>query len=288
MSTFLDLDAPGVRKALARQILDDIDEYCRVTYDDGHRHHLGASEIGHGCERYLWSVFRWLKKTNFDGRMQRLFNRGHREEARFIEWLRGIGFTVWEVDDNGNQHRVKACRGHFGGSLDGINRPPERYRLNEPLLCEFKTKGTGSGFVNLCKNGVAIEQPKHYRQMCIYGKNYGFRNALYLSINKNDDAIHVEIVKLDWALADSLEAKADSIIRSTFPPAKISDSPAYYECKNCTFHGLCHENKPPDKNCRSCRAAIPIEDGQWHCELFKNTIPKDFLIKGCNHWSSIA
>lgn len=287
MTDWLDLDAPGVRKALARQILEDIDAYCVATYDDGHRNHLGASLIGHDCERYAWNVFRWIAKEKFDGRMQRLFNRGHREEARFVEWLRGVGFQVWDVKDDGSQHRVTACRGHFGGSLDGINRPPERYRINEPLLCEFKTAGTGAKFVNLCKNGVAVEKPQHFRQMSIYGKHYGFRNALYMCINKNDDSIHIEIVKLDWALADSLEAKADSVIRSTFPPARISNSPSYMQCKYCPFNGQCFENKPPEKSCRSCEFAVPADNGEWHCDVHNDIIPKDFIKTGCNNWQSI-
>lgn len=331
MTDWVNLDAPGVRKDIARQILADIDAYCVATYDDGHRNHLGASLIGHDCEKYLWGIFRWLKKEKFDGRMQRLFNRGHKEEARFVEWLRGVGFDVWDVqtevlhyhpesnsyflapsfnpgdglvmDVTGvpeheaiakvrgierSQMRVKACRGHFGGSLDGVNRPPIKYRINEPLLCEFKTQGTGSGFVNLCKNGVAIEKPKHYRQMCIYGKNYGFRNALYMCINKNDDSLHIEIVKLDWALGDSLEAKADSVIRSQYAPAMVSQSEAYVDCKRCVFNGICFKNEMPEKNCRSCEKAIPADDGKWYCETYNNLIPQDFIKVGCNNWKPIV
>ena len=89
------LDAPGVAKALAKRILEEIDEYCVRAYDGGHRSHLGASLIGRECKRYLWYVFRWCLHEKTTGRQQRLFNRGHREEARFIEWLEGIGFKIW-------------------------------------------------------------------------------------------------------------------------------------------------------------------------------------------------
>ncbi len=42
------------------------------------RKHLGASQIGHPCLRYLWYQFRWCaeSKTSFDGRMLRLFETG--------------------------------------------------------------------------------------------------------------------------------------------------------------------------------------------------------------------
>lgn len=90
----LDITAPGVARNLAGLIGADIDRYCVQTYDDGHRNHLGASLIGRECSRYLWYVFRWVYHKQFDGRMYRLFNRGHREEDRFCEWLRGIGCIV--------------------------------------------------------------------------------------------------------------------------------------------------------------------------------------------------
>lgn len=91
----VDLATNGMSKVVAKRLLDDIDQYCVETYDDGHRSHLGASLIGHECSRYLWGVFRWLKREPTTGQKQRLFNRGHREEARFVEWLEGIGCQVW-------------------------------------------------------------------------------------------------------------------------------------------------------------------------------------------------
>lgn len=98
----IDLNTKGTALQLAKQIKSDIDEYCEKKFDDGFRWHLGASLIGHECKRYLFYVFRWCFKENFDGRMQRLFNRGHREEERFIEWLEGIGFTVYADDWSNN------------------------------------------------------------------------------------------------------------------------------------------------------------------------------------------
>jgi hypothetical protein len=76
----VDLDSPGVAKALAKRILDEIDEYCVRTYDGGHRSHLGASLIGRECKRYLWYVFRWClheKTTDRSG-----ISRGNRSRKR--------------------------------------------------------------------------------------------------------------------------------------------------------------------------------------------------------------
>ena len=83
------------------------------------RGYLGASSIGIECSRELWYSFRKCSEPSFDGRMYRLFNRGHKEEARFVEELRGIGCEVHEFDENGNQFKVIACDGHFLGHTDG-------------------------------------------------------------------------------------------------------------------------------------------------------------------------
>ena len=48
------------------------------------RSHMGASELGHACERWLWLKFRWMVIEKFEGRTLRLFRRGHNEEATIL------------------------------------------------------------------------------------------------------------------------------------------------------------------------------------------------------------
>ena len=50
--------------------------------------------IGRPCDREIWYGFRWFKKPEFPGRMLRLFERGHKEEFRFVKYLRRIGIRV--------------------------------------------------------------------------------------------------------------------------------------------------------------------------------------------------
>lgn len=285
----VDLNSPIERKRIAQLILQDIDEYCSTTYDDGHRNHLGVSQIGHVCSRNLFNVFRWIYHKKQPGRMQRLFNRGHREEARFVEWLTGVGFEVKQYEDTGKQMRISDCKGHYGGSLDGQLLPPERYNLpKDLLLCEFKTNGTGPAFAKLKQDGVAKAKPQHYAQMSSYGKYRGFNFAVYLCINKNDDDIHIEIVPLDWQLAEQLTLKANDIIFAEVPPAKFAFSEAVLECKFCDFVGQCHRGEPVEKNCRSCINSRPVDNAQWKCLLYNNIIPPDFIPKGCDSWKAIV
>ena len=44
-----------------------------------HRPHMGASLIGHNCDRYIWLTWRWAHKPEFKGRILRLFSTGQRE-----------------------------------------------------------------------------------------------------------------------------------------------------------------------------------------------------------------
>ena len=290
------LDAPGVAKALAKRILEEIDEYCVRTYDGGHRSHLGASLIGRECKRYLWYVFRWCLHEKTTGRQQRLFNRGHREEARFIEWLEGIGFKVWfENRDEGPnekgefpQYRISDVMGHFGGSLDGIAVLPERYGIAEPVLLEFKTNGTGAGFNKLADDGMPIAKPEHFAQTSTYGKKYNFRYCVYLNINKNDDSLHIEVVKLNHNLGEQMIMKAEQIIMSQTAPARLSDNPTFHKCGYCHMKEVCHKGAVVEVNCRSCAFARPVENAEWFCEVHNGNIPKDFIAKACASYKAIT
>ena len=281
---------------LALRIKADIDKYCVDTYDGGHRNHLGGSQIGEECKRKLWYIFRWCKHEVTTGRQQRLFNRGHREEARFIEWLEGIGCKVWyedrskpqNADGTYPQYRISGVMGHLGGSLDAIVQLPERYGIDEIVLGEFKTNGTGHGFNKLNSDGMAVAKPMHFAQTSIYGKEYRFRYVLYLNICKNDDDIHIEIVKLDEALGDQMKLKAERIIMSQVPPPRLSENPTFQGCKYCHFSEICHVGATPEVNCRSCVNAVPVENAEWFCNVHNGIIPKDFIRKACPSYKAVT
>lgn len=279
--------SPLTRQAIAEQLKIDINAWCVEHFTDEHRHHLGASVIGNECDRFIWYAFRWVKFEIFDGRMLRLFDTGHQEEARFIKWLRGIGCKVWEVDpETGKQFRIWAVSGHYGGSADAKGILP--YLPDLPILLEFKTHNTKS-FVNLVnKKSVQLAKPRHYAQMCSYGKQFGYHYGLYAANNKNDDDIYLELVELDWRLSDDLIKKAADIITSKVPPPRISESPAYFACKFCPYSEICFSNEPVERNCRSCKSAKPIEGAEWYCHRWNKIIPRDFLKQGCDGHVSIA
>ena len=279
----LDLTDHIVRRKFIAQLQQEVDQFCRDEFYEEPRKHLGASVIGDDCKAKIWGNFRWLKEEKHDGRQLRLFNRGHTEEHRFISWLRGVGFTVWEFDPGTEkQFRISGSGGHFGGSLDGIGfREDIGY-----VLLEFKTHNEKS-FAKLEKEFTGKSKPSHYRQMCAYGKAYNLRFALYCATDKNDDELFYELIPLDFNEAEDLYRKADSIILSQEQPPKIAQTKTFFNCKYCHLSPICFDGEVPEKNCRSCKNASPIVEGQWKCALNALCIPDEVIKTGCPDWERI-
>jgi hypothetical protein len=282
------LDTVAGRDSLAERIEKDIDLWCQKQYDDGPRSHLGASIIGHECERYLWFAFHWMFYEVFSGRMQRLFQRGHLEEDRVIEWLRGIGFIIKQTEVfEDSQQRIVFAEGHGGGSLDGTVQFPERYGKFEPILLEIKTQ-KDKKFNLLQGSGVQKEKPMHYIQASTYGRQRGLRYCLYIAVNKEDDDLDIEVIELDWSLAEAHIARAEKIIDSRFaPPRMVGARPEFFKCKFCPALNICFFSAPVTKNCRSCFNSRAVSDGQWHCGLYNSIIPKEYITQGCEAWQPL-
>lgn len=265
---------------------------------DKPREHLGASIIAEDCAAKVWFGFRWAKHGQWGGRMLRLFNTGHKEEARFIEWFKAIGFVVSEFAEDGNQHRISAASGHFGGSLDSramyVGNPAIDNELshilaqllNYELLLEFKTHNR-KNMDKLKKNGVKVAFYKHYVQMSTYGKFYGYKHGIYAGYCKDNDYIHIEVVELDWSLAADMVRKAEELIVAKRLPQRIAENPTYYECKGCQFNDICHNGAPMQKNCRSCRHADAADNKQWYCSVHNANIPQNIIPFGCDSWAQL-
>ncbi|MFM2058423.1 MAG: hypothetical protein RLY71_2808 [Pseudomonadota bacterium] len=238
----------------------------REAAEGGHRAHLGASLIGHPCARYLWLTFHWVGREAFDGRMLRLFQAGRDFEPRAVAELRAIGCEVHESDEaTGQQFRVSAHGGHFGGSLDaaacGLPEAPRAWHV-----VEFKTHSAKS-FKALMADGVEQAKPQHYAQMQVYMGLTGMDRALYLAENKDTSELYSERVPADPVVFAKLMQHAHLIIESPEPPQRIHDDPAWWQCKFCAFHGQCHGQVVPEVNCRTCAHSTPEPDGdaRWSC-----------------------
>ena len=247
------------------------------------RSHLGASIIGETCERKLWLGFRWAQHRDFNGRLLRLFNRGHQEEARFIALLQTIGCTVHSVAKDGGQFRISDFGGHFGSAVDcvivGCPDAPE------PILGEFKTHNDKS-FQSLKNDGVREAKFGHYAQIQVCMKKLSLPKCLYLAVNKNDDELYGEIINAD-AIGDQALDRANRIIFSNTSPERLKNaSPSWWECKYCDYSSVCFGKVAPEENCRTCRFSSPQQDGTWHCTKHDTVLSKEAQLSGCSSYSA--
>lgn len=236
---------------------------CRGAQPQDHREHLGASLIGHACDRHIWYAFRWAKRPDFDGRVLRLFDRGKREEAVVAEELRAIGVEL-HTEEAGKQIECRDESGHFGGSVDGIGRGFPEAPKSWAVL-EVKTHSAKS-FTDLKRKGVAESKPQHYAQMQSYMGLLHVERAMYLAVNKDNDELYTEWVHFDPDAFDQMKARARRIIDAKEPPGKLSEEPTHWQCKLCPYYSLCHEQAVAEMSCRTCCHASPVDSGAWRCE----------------------
>jgi hypothetical protein len=235
---------------------------------------LGAGTLGEECERRLWYGFRWAHEPEIlEGRKLRLFETGHREEIRLLDYLRLIGCEVSTGDDG--QIGVTAVAGHLGGYLDGeaTGVPGAPVAVH---VVECKTHNDKS-FKALLKDGVEKAKPAHYAQMQTYMHLRGRNRALYIAVNKNDDALYTERVAYDPVFGAALMAKAERVVTAASPLPKLHDDPtskAAWACRYCPARPQCHEKAFAPRSCRSCLHSTPLLDGvaAWHCARWDRTL----------------
>ena len=265
-----------------------IDEAQEVEQEVEHREHLGGSLIGHPCMRHIYYSFRWYKKERFNGRMLRLFDRGHEEEDRFARFLKAAGVKAQYVKPE-PQKRFFLLGSHFSCEIDGILTGLHEAPKTEHVA-EFKTYNDESflKLVGLTKKkykevrdtralhaNTKANKPRHYAQMQVGMGMAGLERAYYLAVNKNDDCLAQERVEFDSVAYETLLAKAETIIFTPVLPPRISDRPSWYECKFCLFKDICHGAEAPEKNCRTCKFSKPQPDGTWWCKSYELTIPTE-------------
>jgi hypothetical protein len=258
-----------------------IDAYHEAKNDPWPAIRLSGGTIGKPCERELWFTFRWVDAPErHSGRMLRLFETGHREEARLIADLRNAGVAVFDRDpETQKQYSETALDGHFVAKPDGIctgivEAPVARHAL------EIKTHSSKS-FAQLTKHGVAVAKPEHVAQMQACMGLLGLERAFYLAKNKDTDELYAERIHFDAAHFAALMAKAERIIRADDPPARISDNPEAFACRFCKHKPVCHEAAPPLRNCRTCLHSSPAPEAGWHCNRHAIPLEKGMQETGC-------
>ena len=244
------------------------------------RPHLGASILGHECDRWLWLSFRWAVLERFPGRVMRLFKRGQDEEEKIVSWLTQIGVKVHSTGDK--QSRVD-FGSHVSGSIDGIIERGVPDAPTKKHILECKTHSAKS-FKDLAKNGVLKSQPRHWAQVQVYMAGAKIDRALYFAVCKDDDSIYTERVHYDKEAAQNLIARGHRLALAERLPEPLSTDPTWYQCKFCPAHGFCFDEQlTQEVNCRTCALSTPLPDSTWTCLRYDNAvIPVEAQREGCD------
>ena len=209
------------RKQIADTISLNIDDHCESQQPYKGRR-LGPSSIAKSCSRQIWYKFRWFRQEKIEARILRLFARGHREEPVLVEYLRGVGCQIWDVDPaTGKQWAHTDLNGHMRMKLDGLGYLPPQFNYTKPIIYEFKTSKGGADFNAYAKHtyqGHPKHGDKYFGQSCLYGKAFDCDLSLVVVVNKDNDELYVELVQLDTAVADMLLRKGEDIALARTPP----------------------------------------------------------------------
>lgn len=241
---------------------------------------ISVGEIGHACDRYLYYNLRWASAPeNIEGRKVSIFRTGDMWEERMVADLEAIGVEVW-----GQQERIRLCHGHVRGKIDGralgiIEAPKTEH------LMEFKSSNA-KAFAKIKKDGCRKSKLLHFAQCQVGMHALGLTRAGYLVTNKDDDERYFERIEYDHEFCARLLAKAERIIFSDEPPARLHDDPNHkmaFECGWCRHVEVCHRQAMPRVTCRSCLHSSPERhgDGAWSCGRWAKPLSIDEQREGC-------
>lgn len=252
---------------------------------------LNASTLGDTCERKLWYQFRMAKTEVFTAEQLRRFENGYRvEDVEASRLVRVNGVQLRTIDPvTGYPYAVLAVDGHLKGRLDGritgLLQAPKTEHVWECKCTNDKKYTALMKAKNEYGEKDALQHwdETYYAQAVLYMHLTGLTRH-YLTCT-DTGAIHTLSVRTEAnpEAAERLLEKAARIKDAHTAPVGISDNPAWYQCKNCTFAGCCHQQQVAEVNCRTCCHSTPVANGEWHCAKYASSIPAHFQPTGCDN-----
>ena len=219
------------------------------------RTYLGASRLGHACERALQFEFAGAPKdegADFGGQTLRIFEIGHQLEDLAIRWLRAAGLDLYTRKGNrpdGEQFGFSVAGGRIRGHVDGIIADaPAALGLHTPALWECKTMNA-KNWRACVKDGVTKSKPVYAAQIALYqaymeGTVAGISAApaLFTAINKDTAELHHEQVAFDADLAQRMSDRGVRILQATDAGEllpRVATTPDFFECRFCPWSERC-------------------------------------------------
>jgi len=215
---------------MQKNILTKKIEKYQENIQDAPRDYIGASSIGADCWRQIWYEFKGEKSNNITPQTRRTWDIGKNLEGLVIEWLSKSGLAITNYPWHLGSLEVTAFRGHIDALL--VDK-------DKNIIVEIKT-AKDSSFNNFVTKGLKLWNPQYYAQVQSYMGMSGIFSAYIVVLNKDNSDISDEKVEFDHVFYKTLENKAKEISEAVTPPPRINNSPLWYKCKMCKYHGVCH------------------------------------------------
>lgn len=208
------------------------------------RDYLGGSRVGEPCARRLVYEYAHVpvdEGKDFDGRILRVFDAGHKFEDLSIQWLRLAGFDLRTAKRDGSQYGFSVAGGKLRGHIDGVIVGGPDIGVAWPALWEHKALNAKS-WNDLVKNGLQTSKLVYFGQVQLYMAYMELTVALFTALNKDTEELYHEIVPFDAAEAQRLSDKAVAVIRAAecgelLP--RIAANADFYLCRMCPYAERC-------------------------------------------------
>jgi hypothetical protein len=198
------------------------------------------------------------------------------------------GVSLWTVGPDKKQFSFR--KGHLGGSLDGIikgvGRHTSEYHVWENKCCNIEKFNLLQKLKVDLGEGNALEKwdPTYFAQAQVYMYNFDIEYH-YMTVCSPGSRNETSCITTLNPVAGKYysEELVKEIVTAERPPSRISNNPAWFTCKFCDFHSVCHEAKIPEKNCRTCIHSTPTMDGKWTCTLYEKDLDDNAQRIGCDN-----
>jgi hypothetical protein len=199
------------------------------------RHHLGLSQAGHKCKRYLWYTHNGHEGKSIEGRILRLFQLGNVLEDQVVFDLRACGFFISQSQREVvfTQDGIE-LRGHIDGIIEGLIESPAT-----PHLFECKSASKKKFEELLKKASYRAWNETYYWQVQVYMLGLKLKRAAVFVYCKDDSRMYYERIKLDReATIDKLNNIFEAIT-SPVEPERACPRADNFEAKWCDYYKEC-------------------------------------------------
>ena len=216
-----------------RDTLTKLIERNQETIEDAPRDYIGASIIGSECMRQIWYEYKGYKGIEVPTKTRRTWAIGKALESLVIGWLMRAGIKNYDLDNINPLSQINIP--YFQGSIDSLIEIS-----NTTYILEIKTAKDAS-FKIFVKKGLREWNFQYYCQIQSYMGMSGIFSAYIVVLNKDNSELSDELIIFDAPVYQRLKEKARIVSEYQEPPARISNSPIWFQCKLCKFNKVCHK-----------------------------------------------